>query len=109
MEARRMRIIPVLDLKSGQVVRARAGRREDYQPIESHLTASSLPLDVATAFRDHFGFAELYVADLDAIAGAPPALATYAALRSLGFQLWLDAGVRDVAAVERLLEAGVET
>ena len=62
-----MPILPVLDLKQGQVVRGIAGRREEYRPIVSKLTTSSRPLDVARAFREHFRFDELYVADLDAI------------------------------------------
>jgi phosphoribosylformimino-5-aminoimidazole carboxamide ribotide isomerase len=103
-----MRIIPVLDLKGGLVVRACAGRRQDYQPIVSRLTPSSRPVEVARAFRDRFRLAELYVADLDAIAGAPADSSTYVALRSLGFRLWLDAGVRDVTTVEPLLTAGVD-
>jgi HisA/HisF family protein len=103
-----MRIIPVLDLKAGQIVHARAGRRQDYQPIVSSLTRSAQPVEVAQAFRDQFRLTELYVADLDAIAGAPPALATYGALRSLGFRLWVDAGVRDVATAIRLHQAGMD-
>jgi phosphoribosylformimino-5-aminoimidazole carboxamide ribotide isomerase len=103
-----MRIIPVMDLKAGHVVRACAGRRQDYQPIRSRLTPSSQPQRIAEAFRAHFGFTELYVADLDAIAGTPATLPTYTCLRDLGFYLWADAGVRDVGAVEPLLEAGLD-
>src|SRR5262245_53488615 len=103
-----MRINPVIDLKGGQVVHARAGRREDYRPISSRLTPSSDPVDVAQAFRAHFRLTEPYLADLDAIAGAPPALATYAALRSLGFRLCIDAGVRDVSGSEPLAAAGID-
>jgi phosphoribosylformimino-5-aminoimidazole carboxamide ribotide isomerase len=103
-----MRVIPVLDLKSGRVVRALAGRREHYRPISSRLTPSSHPVDVATAFRDHYHLTELYLADLDAIAGAPPALQIYGALHSLGFRLWVDAGVRDGASVEPLLEGPID-
>src|SRR5205823_5478053 len=71
-------------------------------------TGSSLPLDVARAFRSHFGLNELYLADLDAITGAPPALPLYAALRSDGFRLWVDAGVRDIADALPLAAVGVE-
>ncbi len=104
-----MRIIPVLDLKAGQVVRGIAGRRDEYRPIVSRLTSSSEPLDVAQAVRHHFGLTELYLADLDAIAGAPPSLAIYAALRALGFRLWVDAGVRNSTALAPLIKAGIET
>ena len=41
-----MRILPVLDLKGGQVVRGLAGRRQEYQPIRSRLTPSCQPLAV---------------------------------------------------------------
>src|SRR5262249_24474258 len=103
-----MQIIPVLDLKAGHVVRARAGRREEYQPIRSRITASSRPLEVAQAIRERLGREEFYVADLDAIAGAPPALTAYAALRALGFRLWVDAGLREVSEVEPLLQAHID-
>jgi phosphoribosylformimino-5-aminoimidazole carboxamide ribotide isomerase len=99
-----MRILPVLDLLGGQVVRGVAGQRQDYRPVVSRLTRSSRPLDVARAFRDSFGLTELYVADLDAIAGQKPAWPIFASLRAEGFRLWVDAGVRD-AASGRLLAA----
>lgn len=102
-------ILPVLDLMGGQVVRGIAGRRAEYRPVVSRLTDAPTPLVVARAFRTHFGFTELYLADLDALAGAPPALDVYRQLRDDGFRLWLDAGLRTAADAEPLLEAGVET
>jgi phosphoribosylformimino-5-aminoimidazole carboxamide ribotide isomerase len=103
-----MKVIPVLDLMGGVVVRGAGGRRREYRPVVSRLTASPAPLDVARAFRERFGLTELYVADLDAIEGAPPALPTLAALRAAGFRLWVDAGVRDIGRARTLAEAGVE-
>lgn len=97
-----MRIVPVLDLMNGVVVRGVGGRRQEYQPIVSRLTPSCQPVDVAMAFRAHFGLSELYLADLDAIAGRPPALALYAELRAKGFRLWVDAGVRDARQAEEV-------
>ena len=88
-----MRILPVLDLKGGQVVRGVAGRRKEYRPIVSRIVSSAEPLAVARAFREQFGLRELYVADLDAIAGGPPDQATLVDLLDDGFQLWVDAGV----------------
>lgn len=90
-----MRILPVLDLQNGAVVRGVAGRRHEYNPVVSRLTASCQPLAVARAFREHFGLRELYVADLDAIAGASPAMATFADLQQDGFSLLVDAGVQN--------------
>ncbi len=104
-----MRILPVIDLMQGQVVRGIAGRRHEYKPIVSKLTDSTAPSEIARAFRKHFSFNEIYVADLDAIAGQPPALATYAALRADGFRLWVDAGIRDANGAGSLLGYGVET
>jgi phosphoribosylformimino-5-aminoimidazole carboxamide ribotide isomerase len=103
-----MRVVPVLDLMGGVVVRGIGGRRREYRPVVSRLTASPAPLDVARAFREHFGLTELYVADLDAVEGAPPALPTFAALQVTGFRLWVDAGVRDFGRARTLAEAGVE-
>jgi phosphoribosylformimino-5-aminoimidazole carboxamide ribotide isomerase len=104
-----VRVVPVLDLRGGAVVRGVAGPRAEYRPVVSRLTASADPRDVARAFRDHFGLDELYVADLDAIAGHPASLATFEDLRALGFRLWVDAGLRDAAGAGPLLAAGVAT
>ncbi len=103
-----MRILPVLDLLNGLVVRGVAGRRHDYRPIVSRLASSPAPLDVAEAFARHFGLRDLYLADLDAIAGSPQAWPTYVALRGAGFHLQVDAGVRDLRSAPGLREAGVE-
>ncbi len=103
-----MKIIPVLDLKNGQIVRGIAGQRETYQPIVSQLTHTTHPLEVAKAFRDAFGLSLFYLADLDAISGDAPNQAIYDFLRSAGFELWIDAGVRNFACGQRLLEEGIE-
>lgn len=102
-----MRIVPVLDVKGGVVVRGVAGRRHEYRPIISQLTNSCQPVDVARAFLDHFGLCEFYLADLDAIAGQPAAFDTYRALQALGCRLWVDAGIRQAAQAAPLLAAGV--
>jgi phosphoribosylformimino-5-aminoimidazole carboxamide ribotide isomerase len=91
-----MHILPVLDLIGGRVVRGVGGRREEYRPVESQLVSSSEPQAVARAFADRFGLTDLYLADLDAIAGAAPAWDVYRALCDAGFRLWVDAGVREL-------------
>jgi phosphoribosylformimino-5-aminoimidazole carboxamide ribotide isomerase len=103
-----MRILPVLDIRSGLVVRGIAGRRQEYAPIRSNLAPSSKISDVAMAFRTHLGLTELYMADLDAIDGRQPDLATFETLRTLGFRLWVDAGLHDVDIAADLVAAGVE-
>ncbi len=103
-----MRVIPVLDLKAGHVVRGIGGRRAEYRPLVGRLVASSQPLDVARAVRAAFGLDTFYLADLDAIAGALPDFATYAALQADGFHLWIDAGLREAGDAAPLVKAGVE-
>jgi phosphoribosylformimino-5-aminoimidazole carboxamide ribotide isomerase len=103
-----MRILPVLDVKDGVVVRGVGGRRHEYRPIVSQLTASARPLEVARAFRDRLALTELYLADLDAIGGLPAALGVYTALRTLGCRLWVDAGVREADMALPVAAAGVE-
>jgi len=103
-----MQIIPVIDLMGGAVVHGIAGRRHEYRSIVSRLTGSSQPSDVAEAFRTHFGFNLLYVADLDAIAGAAAAVHIYSELKSRGFALWVDAGVGDMQDAMRLATTGID-
>jgi phosphoribosylformimino-5-aminoimidazole carboxamide ribotide isomerase len=103
-----MRVVPVLDFMGGVVVRGIGGRRSEYRPIVSRLTSSSEPIAVAETFREQFGLTELYLADLDAIAGKPPALALFRALHSRGFSLWVDAGLRFASESLPLAEDGVE-
>jgi phosphoribosylformimino-5-aminoimidazole carboxamide ribotide isomerase len=98
-------VIPVIDLKGGAAVHAVRGRRERYRPLGSGLAAGSDPLRVARAFRAELGLDELYVADLDAIAGGPPHRETLAAL-ARDARVIVDAGVTDAAAVRALRELG---
>jgi phosphoribosylformimino-5-aminoimidazole carboxamide ribotide isomerase len=100
-----MRVIPVIDLKSGAAVHAVRGQRQRYRPLRSGLVAGSDPLHVARAFRGELGLGELYVADLDAIAGGPPHRDALAVL-ARGARMMVDAGVTDVRAVRPLLELG---
>jgi len=102
-----MRIIPVIDLKAGHVVHAVGGRRDEYRPIRSKLVNSSCPEIVARTFRDVLNLYELYVADLDAIAGVEPAWNVYRTLAGMDLGLLVDAGVRDVATAQAVQEAGV--
>jgi phosphoribosylformimino-5-aminoimidazole carboxamide ribotide isomerase len=103
-----MRIYPVIDLKGGVVVHGKGGERDGYRPVVSRLVASAEPLAVARAFRERLSLRRLYVADLDALAGADPAFEVLAALLADGFELLVDAGARSAGGAARLLEAGVQ-
>lgn len=103
-----LQIIPVLDLLNGVVVRGVGGRRDEYRPVESVLTTSTKPLDVAIAIRESFGLTTLYVADLDAIVHRKPNLNALRELCAAGFKIWIDAGVRNLVEAFALLNAGSE-
>ena len=101
-----MLIFPVLDLLNGIVVRGVGGRRDEYRPVESVLTTSAQPLDVATAFRERLGLTTLYVADLDGILHQRPNENVFRALTANGFELWIDGGLRSLDEARCLLSAG---
>lgn len=102
-----MRIIPVLDLMDGRVVRGVAGRRDEYRPIESRIVAGHDPVVVATALREQFGLEEFYVADLDAIREDRVQWRELQALLAADCRLIVDAGVRNASRARELHEAGV--
>jgi len=87
-----VKLLPVIDLMNGHVVRGVAGEREKYQPIESTLCSNSQPGEIAKALRQEFGFSEIYVADLDALRGSEPNWSAYVEIEKAGFQILLDAG-----------------
>ncbi len=90
-----MQIIPVIDLKGGEVVLAKRGERRTYRPVRSPLCASSEPEAVVHAFRSIHDFPRLYVADLDSIAGDGDNLAVVERLKQAfpGLTLWVDNGL----------------
>ena len=91
-----LQIIPVVDLLDGRVVRGIAGRRDEYQSVESVLCAGAEPATVGRALIERLGLVEAYVADLDAINGtAEPAWDVYDQIAQCGLSLWVDAGLRD--------------
>lgn len=103
-----MRLIPVLDVLGGVVVRGVGGRRREYRPVVSRLTASTDTVEVARALVAAFGPAEIYLADLDAIGGAKPAVRVYRAIRELGVRLWVDSGIRDADGARVVADAGCD-
>jgi HisA/HisF family protein len=92
-------LIPALDIKDGAVVHAKAGPRAEYRPISSPFGAADDPVAIARGLLGVTGSSILYIADLDAIAGAG---ANFELLRGLsdalhGTTLWIDAGFSKVA------------
>jgi phosphoribosylformimino-5-aminoimidazole carboxamide ribotide isomerase len=101
-----MKIIPVIDLKSGEVVHARRGARDEYRPVVSQLCAGSRPLDVIGGFLDVYPFDTLYIADLDAIQRRGDNGAALAEIRRAfpDLTLWVDGGLGDVATCRAWLD-----
>ena len=102
-----MEIIPVIDLKGGQVVRARMGQRDQYRPIETPLSPTSDPVDVTRGLLSVFPFRALYVADLEAIERTGNSDAILARLRAVFPHLafWVDNGIAEPDAANRWLES----
>jgi phosphoribosylformimino-5-aminoimidazole carboxamide ribotide isomerase len=105
-----VQIIPVLDIKNGVVVRGVMGNRAAYRPIQTPLSATPEPLDVARGLLSLAPFKALYIADLDAIEGRPANVATVSALAAAfpGIELWLDPGLHTAGEVAaHLVSPGV--
>jgi uncharacterized protein related to proFAR isomerase len=107
-----VKIVPVLDVQGGQVVRAQRGERSAYRPIISALAAGSEPRVLARALlaaagNDPHEASVMYLADLDAIQGRAVQRQTIAALLAALPQLtlWLDAGFADVPQARALRES----
>ncbi len=96
----------MLDLKSGEAVHARMGRRDEYRPIRTPLCEGSAPLDVVDGLLRLAAFRRVYVADLDAIerrGDHSAALRALAAVRP-GVELWVDCGTRSLRAARSWLD-----
>lgn len=96
-----MKVIPVIDLKQGRVVRGVAGARAHYQPVRSQLCRTAQPFDVARGFIRAFALQELYVADLDAIGGLPVDERSLGEMVRAGSQVLLDAGIDSVEKAQQ--------
>jgi HisA/HisF family protein len=104
-------VIPVIDVAHGQVVRAVKGKRSSYKPIETPLSPSPDPAEIALGLARIFPFRKLYVADLDGIEGRGrnthlvPIL-SQALSRA---EIWIDAGTGSRGAARAILAAPVAT
>jgi phosphoribosylformimino-5-aminoimidazole carboxamide ribotide isomerase len=101
-----MEIIPVIDLKGGLVVRARMGQRDQYRPIVTPLSPTSVAEDVVKGLLSVFAFRSLYVADLDAIERTGDNDAALVRLTAAfpGLAFWLDNGAAEAGAARARLE-----
>jgi len=93
--SKQLDVIPVIDLKDGEVVRAQRGERHLYAPIRTPLSPTSRPADVVAGFLALHPFRTIYVADLDAIEGRGNQSACLAELETAfpDLTFWVDAGI----------------
>ena len=87
-------VIPVIELKRGEAVRAVAGNRADYRPLATPLCPDGDALTCVGGYLSLYPFTRMYIADLDAIEGGAP---QEGVLREIGaafpqLELWVDAG-----------------
>lgn len=97
-----MLVIPVIDLRNGQAVRAIAGQRDQYRPLSTRLSPSSEPVDVVHAYRSLHPFSTFYIADLDAIENTGDNRASVEQLMATfpDAVFWLDAGFSNYESIQ---------
>ena len=96
-----MTIYPAIDIKGGRCVRLTQGR------ADQETVYAENPADVAAQFKAA-GATWVHVVDLDgAFAGESKNLSAVQAIASLGMKVELGGGLRNRAAVERVLGLGV--
>lgn len=84
----------VVDILGGVVVRGIQGQRDSYAPIQSRLTHSTNPDDIARALHEAFGLSHFYLADLDAILHQKdPDWNLLESWGNRGWNVWADLGV----------------
>jgi len=99
-----MKIIPVIDLMDGEVVHARMGHRQHYQPMQSPICGSSRALDMVQALATLYRFDSLYIADLNALSGkeAQSDIIQQIHQQFTQLDLLLDAGFTDIQQIRAL-------
>jgi phosphoribosylformimino-5-aminoimidazole carboxamide ribotide isomerase len=104
-----LKVIPVLDILNGITVHAIKGQRSQYQPLQSNLTQSTDPIEVAKTFKK-LGFNQLYIADLDAIIDCRTSFGDLKLVtEESGLELMVDAGITNLERAQALLYNGVQT
>lgn len=91
-----MNIIPVIDLKDGQVVSAYQGKRDSYRPLNSALCPSSSIDDVIKSYLSVYPFKTIYIADLNAISntGSNQSIIDNVIIDEQDINFWVDNGTK---------------
>jgi phosphoribosylformimino-5-aminoimidazole carboxamide ribotide isomerase len=104
-----LKVIPVIDILNGITVHAVKGQRSQYQPLQSNLTKSTIPVEVAKTFKT-LGFTHLYIADLDAIIDCRSSFGNLKQIADeSGLELLVDAGITSIQRAQLLMQNSVHT
>jgi phosphoribosylformimino-5-aminoimidazole carboxamide ribotide isomerase len=104
-----LKVIPVLDILNGIAVHAVKGQRSQYQSLQSNLTKSTNPTEIAKTFKT-LGFSKLYIADLDAIIDCRSSFGNLKQIADeSGLELLVDAGITSIQRAQLLMQNGVHT
>ena len=95
-------IIPVIDIKNGEAVSGKSGKRETYTQLKTVFTKSSDPIIIARELKN-FGFSRIYLADLDAIEGNNSNLKIAEEINKI-IPVMLDSGIKNLSGVQKILD-----
>ena len=103
-----MRIIGVIDLKDGQAVHARGGRRDEYAPVleAAGTTINGNAVTLAGVYLNSLGLRDVYVADLDAIGSAAANETVMRGICKLGGNVIVDSGVATLDKAQSVAAIG---
>lgn len=102
-----IKLIPVIDIMHGQVVRGIAGERDKYRANQSQLVSGSDPVETVVSFIEKFSADSLYIADLDALTGSGRSDDSIRNITSLGIETTVDAATTASTDVQQMLKIGV--
>jgi len=94
-------IVPVLDIKGGDVVAATGGDRKKYKPVRAPIFTSSDPVSIVKRYNALFNFNLFYVADLDAITGNGDNSKSISQLLGMaGYKFLIDGGYKKLSDIQ---------
>ena len=98
----KLMIIPVMDLKNGEAVSGKSGKRETYTPLKTVFDRSSNPIAIARKLKKS-GFSRIYIADLDSIEGNSSNLQIAGEINKI-IPVMLDSGIKNSIGIQKIFD-----
>jgi len=95
-------IIPVMDLKNGEAVSGKSGKRETYTSLKTVFNRSSDPIAIARNLNKS-GFSRIYIADLDSIEGNSSNLQIAGEINKI-IPVMLDSGIKNSIGIQKIFD-----